>query len=351
MLQGRSYVPMLHARLAEVRALSELSNGTKNKIFPVIKARPWLNSRSLGALWEKIDDAFPMRAFGLDLDETRRQVGTGKPAYDEFAELFDPQDGFAKYYDQVEEIDQAVPVFRPTPDLENASRQVERLQALDRGVILRFRPMQLVRYRETLEAINAAIHENVVVVLDCGWGRDILSQAAACVQLIETALETNENFEFVVGGSSFPDSFSKQGERIEIAMIERRLYQEVRRHLNRGQLTYGDWGSTRPPTDPIPMRNIPRIDFAIDGRWIAHRSDGDEEYVNLADHTLQDPDWRPGLGIWAEYMIQSTAAGLDPCIKSAVMAAAVRVNMHMHIQANLDNPEGLSVGDEPFDDI
>jgi hypothetical protein len=55
--------------------------------------------------------------------------------------------------------------------------------------------------------------------------------------------------------------------------------------------------------------------------------------------------------VWGEYMIQSTAAGLDPAIRSAAMAAAVRVNLHMHLHANLDEPDALVVEDEPFEDI
>jgi Beta protein len=190
----------------------------------------------------------------------------------------------------------------------------------------------------------------VVFVFDCGWGREILSQAAACVGHIEQLLDVNEDFEIVVGGSSFPDSFAKQGERIVMPMIERLLFQEVRRNLNRGDLFYGDWGSTRPPSDPVPMKNVPRIDFALPGQWIAHRSGGDESYNSLAGEVLEDDAWADGLGIWGEYMIESTAAGLDPSIKSPAMAAAVRVNLHMHIQANFDDPADMVVADEPFED-
>lgn len=352
MLQGRTYVPMLHARLAEMRALGELPNATKNKLFPIIRARPWLNAKSLDAVWNKIDEVFPERLFGLDLDSTKNVASRDSEAYISFRQLFLPDDGFKEYYDLVASRDWAVPVLRSTgfgfPDL---ARQLDHVEAIDKGLIVRVEPRRTANLQTTAELINNRIPENVVFVFDCGWGRDILLQAASCVAQIDPLIDVSEDFEFVVGGSSFPDSFSKQGDRIPISMIERLLFQEVRRNLNRGDLVYGDWGSTRPPSDPIPMKNVPRIDFALPGQWIAHRSGNGEDYEDLAEEVLADSAWTDGLGIWGEYMVESTAAGLEPAIKSPAMAAAVRVNLHMHIQANFDDPTSMVVSDEPFDDI
>ncbi len=343
---------MLHARLAEMRALRELPNSTKNKIFPIIRARPWLNAKSLDAVWQKIDEAFSGRWFGLDLDETRSLPGRDHDAHNAFRQLFLPIGGFEKYYELVKSHAWAVPVLRTnSTDFQDISRQLDHVAEIDRGLIVRLQSRRVGNLSELAEMVHERMAENVVFVFDCGWGRDILLQASACVSHVETVLNVNENFEFVIGGSSFPDAFSKQGERIEIGIIERTLFQEVRRNLNRGDLWYGDWGSTRPPTDPVPMKNVPRIDFALTGQWIAHRSDGSEDYGELAEATLSDPAWTDGLGIWGEYMIESTAAGLEPAIKSPAMAAAVRVNLHMHIQANFDDPAGMVVEDEPFEDF
>lgn len=351
MLQGRTYVPMLHARLAEIRALRELPNSTKNKILPIIRIRPWLNSKSLDAVWNKINDAFPERSFGLDLDVTRN-IAKDHGAYETFRQLFLPNAGFKNYYDTVNILDWAIPVLRRSgrdfPELEN---QLEHVVKIGRGLIVRMEPQQSGRLEDLFSALNDKIPENLVFAFDCGWGRDILTQAAFCVSQIEKILNINSEIEIVIGGSSFPDSFAKQGERIENSMIERLLFQEVRRNLNRGQLFYGDWGSTRPPTNPVPMKNVPRIDFPASSSWIAHRSDGELDYESLAENVLADSAWAGGLGIWGEYMIECTAAGLEPAIKSPAMAAAVRVNLHMHIHANLDDPGGMVVGDEPFDDI
>jgi hypothetical protein len=71
MLEGRAYVPLLHARLAEIRALRELPEVSKNLFVPVVKLRPWLNSKSLDKAIEVVEQAVGNRLFGLDLDETK----------------------------------------------------------------------------------------------------------------------------------------------------------------------------------------------------------------------------------------------------------------------------------------
>lgn len=352
MLQGRTYVPMLHARLAEMRALGELPNDTKNRMLPIIRCRPWLNSKSLDAVWAKISEVFLDRVFGLDLDHTKNIPSKLHPAYIEFCRLFSSEDGFANYYEQVNGLNWAVPVLRSGgfgfPEL---IRQIEHVAEIDRGLVVRVEPLRTFGLQDAAAVINEHLTENVVFAFDCGWGADILTQASVCVAQIESLLDISDNFEFVVGGSSFPDSFAKQGDRIDIPMVERFLFQEVRRNLNRGELIYGDWGSTRPPTDPLPMKNVPRIDFATLNSWIAHRSSGNDSYEDLADEVVSDISWPGGIGVWGEYMIESTAAGLEPSIKSPAMAAAVRVNLHMHLQANYGDPTNSMVKDEPFEDI
>jgi hypothetical protein len=192
--------------------------------------------------------------------------------------------------------------------------------------------------------------DNAVFIVDCGWGRDILSQAAICAGIVQKLVDKSDDLEIVISGSSFPDAFAGLGERFEIDARERALFQEVRRAVNRGNLNYGDWGSTRPPADPVPMRNIPRIDIAKPANWVCWRSEDGENYEEVAQRVLDDPAWDGSLGIWGEYMIESTAEGSEGSIRSPAMAAAVRVNLHLHQQANYGNPDGLHVGDEAVGD-
>lgn len=351
MLQGRTYVPMLHARLAEMRALRELPNVTKNKLFPIIKARPWLNAQSLSRLWETISQAFPDRWYALDLDRTRFDPDDERQSYIEFAALFDPQGAYENYYERVQQLDRAVPVLRyDASEPLQLDGQLEWIEGLDRGAAVRILSRTPGPLAEIAAEIAAREIENVVYVVDGGWGRDLLLQAAQCTGLVETVLQTNEDAEVVIGGSSFPDSFVNLGERFHTQILERTLFREVRRNVNRGNLFYGDWGSTRPPTDPVPMRNVPRIDIPVGASWLSWRSDEGENYEAVAQRAVDDDEWSGELGIWGEYMIESTSEGLVPAVGSPAMAAAVRVNMHLHYQANIETPDDLIVDDEPFEE-
>jgi len=351
MLEGRTYVPLLHARLAEMRALRELATSTKNVILPVIRIRPWLNAKNLSKAFDVIEEAFGDRAFGLDLDSTKFDPSNQKPAYQEFAALFNEADGFSNYYDCVAEKVNRVPVIRRpegvTPFLD---RQLESAKELERGLVVRVFPDQLGDYIQVAAACAEKRLENVVFVVDCGWRMDILTQAAQCTSIVNNILDVSEDIEVVVAGSSFPNAFAGMGERGSFQVNERLLFQNVRQNINRGLLVYGDWGSTRPPTDPVPMTNVPRIDTADNTIWMSWRSEAGETYEKVAERVVADPLWTGNTDLWGNYLIESTAEGLEPAIKAPAMAAAVRVNLHMHTQAHFDNPNNLNIGDEPVGD-
>jgi hypothetical protein len=331
-----------------MRALRELPTQTKNLIFPVIKIRPWLNSKQLQKVFEVISDSFGQRAFGLDLDETKFDPQSDKPARQQFARLFDAQGGFEAYYQCVSEAANRIPVVRRgtgvTPQMQ---LQLSHVQELERGVVFRIGIASPGDYLDFAQACLDLGLENVVFVVDCGWRIDVLGQAAACTGIVANIVGLSDEFEIVVAGSSFPDAFANVGARSSFPVNERTLFQSVRQNINQGNLFYGDWGSTRPPTDPVPMTNVPRIDVARRGEWIAWRSEDGESYEAIAERVVGDPAWTGETGLWGDYMIASTAAGLDPAIRAPAMAAAVRVNLHMNAQAHFDEPGGVAVEDEP----
>jgi hypothetical protein len=353
LLEGREYVPLLHARLAEIRALRELPDVSKNLLVPVFKLRPWLNSKTFDRAVEVVEEAVGNRLYGFDLDRTKYQTDPPpeKEAAVNFSGLFDSSNSYEQYYNLIEAGANRVPVFRD-PALENPQidGQLDRIEAIGRGFFVRVQPAQSGALMEIAQRTFDRNIDNPVFIIDCGWGRDILSSAALATTLAQNLIDISEEFEVVVAGSSFPDAFSDLGTRFSISAIERQLFKEVRRQINTGKLIYGDWGSTRPPTDPVPMRNVPRIDTALPTNWIGWRSSDGETYVQVANRTIVDSEWDGSLGIWGEYMILATAAEEEIRIKSPAMAAAVRVNLHLHQQANFDNPDGLHVGDQVVGD-
>jgi hypothetical protein len=156
--------------------------------------------------------------------------------------------------------------------------------------------------------------------------------------------------EIVICGSSFPDSFTQIGRRGEVFVKERSLFANLARLHNAATLVYGDWGSTRPPTDPQPMKNVPRIDLPTRTEWIFFRSADDEDYADIADRMIADKDWPEDLSIWGTYSISCTALGLPGAIRSPGTAAAVRINIHLHRQAHFGVSGEVVDGEEPYSD-
>lgn len=349
MLEGRTYVPLLHLRLAEVRALTELPEQIKNRILPVVRMRPWLTARSLDRAFEKIDEAFPARFYGFDLDHSRNLPDRDSAAYAEFRQLFDPANGFEAYYDRCLAQNYAIPVLRSEGGVvPEIGFQLDHVAAIDRGLIIRVDAESPISAAEVIASCDArGIHERLTVI-DGGWTRDLLTRAAICTNLAQAVVAADPEAEVVIGGSSFPMDFAKKGDHFSLAAYERPLFNEVRRHLNAGRIVYGDWASTRPPSDPVPMTNVPRIDSAGSTAWECWRSVDGETYQQIAARARTDLDLDDQPDVWGEYMIVSTAAGIEPSIKSPAMAAAARINLHMLTQATFD--DALTIEDEPVGD-
>jgi hypothetical protein len=354
MLENTPYCPTLYARVAEMKALTQLPAATKDRIFPLIIARPWPNAKHLARTWEKIGDALGNRRFALDIDRTKRNSGGGKPAAFEFDALFEAHNGFEKYYSIVGEIEEALPVLRisggSAPQLE---AQAEHIEELDRGLIVRVEYGAVTNPIQLVEQVLGRFVD-VSIFVDAGWSTDILSREAWASRIIETVSRDYPEIELVVSGSSFPDSFTGIGERGVLPVEERFLYNNLVRRHNAASLIYGDWGSTRPPSDPVPMRNIPRIDLPTASQWISFRRDKElddtEDYSDIAQRVVADADWPADLNIWGTYTIDWTAKGEPGAIRSPATAAAARINIHLHRQAFYGANDIISDGDEPFTD-
>lgn len=102
------------------------------------------------------------------------------------------------------------------------------------------------------------------------------------------------------------------------------------------------------------MKNIPRIDLPENNDWIAFRRDRDlnanEDYDEIAKRVMADPSWPNDLGIWGTYTIECTAQGLPGAIRSPAVAAAARINIHLHRQAYFGAANITGDGEEPFSD-
>jgi len=349
MFQGLHYVPLLHARLAEIRAFQALEQVTKLRIFPIVKLRPWFNAASIHRAFEVVEEAIGEAAYGFDLDDTKFNPMSEKASVQEFNALFDPALGFENYYERVREGQFRIPVFRaistPAPQID---AQLAHVKRLDRGLIVRVPVTSPGTYLQVAQRCLDLDINNTAFVFDCGWRRDALQLVALTAGLVNSLLDIRDDFEISVACGTFPDSFQDRGIRFFEPIRERQFFDEVRALVNRGVLTFGDWGSTRSPIDGGFARNIPRIDRADAHQWMLWRQDGDETYADICRRVVQDDLWDGNLDAWGNFLIQSTANEEGQVIQSAVMAAAVRVNLHLISQAHFDDPQGYQTPDTPI---
>ncbi len=354
MLENYPYCPTLHARVAEIKALSQLPSATKDRIFPLIVARPWPNAKLMERTWQKIGEALGQRRFGLDLDPSRRILDTTKAISVEYNALFSTLRGFQNYYEAVERIPNAIPVLRLLDgDALHFEAQARHIDRIDRGLILR---VQYGSSGASVSVIDRVLErfEDVSIFIDAGWTRDLLGREAWASSVVGHVSREYPEIEMVISGSSFPSSFVDVGERGVLRVEERYLYDSLVRRHNAASLIYGDWASTRPPADPVPMKNIPRIDLPTQSAWICFRRDKDidedEDYSQIAARVVSDPEWPKSLGIWGTFTIEWTASGEPGAIRGPAAAAAARINIHLHRQAFFGANATPTDGDEPFED-
>ncbi len=351
MLEPYTYCPVLRTRISEVKALLNLPASSKDRMFPVLVARPWPNAKFLQRTWDKIEEAVEDRPFALDLDPMKQGVPTGKPAATEFDALFHPANGFSNYYDLLADIGNAVPVFQFSDDFPNdAQAQVDRINRLGRGAILRVQNRRAI----TSQIIDPDILdnlENYTILVDAGWSDNLLLIEAWCSGIINQITDYKPEAEIIVAGSSFPESFTNIVQKGDIPVVERDLFARLVRRHNAAILTYGDWGSTRPPVEPRPMKIVKRIDLPRSDDWLCYRQIEEENYEDIAERIVSDADWPTGLAIWGTFVIDSTANNLPGAIRSPATAAAARINIHLHMQSQYGAGAIESDTEEPFTDL
>ncbi|MFN2474303.1 MAG: hypothetical protein ABR588_10360 [Sphingomicrobium sp.] len=349
MLEGRSYVPLIYLRQSEMQGLENLPSATKSLIVPVVRIRPWLSSKSLSKSAERVQKAMGDRRFGFDLDDSKKGRGDSG-AQLEFDELFEGADGWRRYYEHLLAIQNAVPVLRSKAAGEQLEVELGRVNALERGLFVRIEVGSQPPLRPILETISMMGVENVAYILDCGWRAHLLPYQAQCVSILRTLVNLSPNSEFVVAGGDFPqDGFDKKGKHFTIEGEERALVQAVRREINEAKVIFGDWASARPPkVDNEIRRNRPRIDLPTRVGWECWRlAIPGKSYQNIAQDACDSRGLGDSSDFWGNQMIIATAADAGAAqIRSPNVAAAVRINLHMLLQAHYDAGGGVQLGDE-----
>lgn len=347
------YLPMLSLRPAEMRALEELPNRTKDLLLPIIHLRPWGAAHHLESALERIERTYGDRpvVIGMGYREPGR---SRRPVHEALDELREIGGGYEKWCDFIEEHENFIPAVQ-LGSVGNERPQFECFHGLDRGlvVIVEQPGFGAIGPLARRVADATAGGEDVCFVLDyLRVSRDHLQRAATTVGLIGTILAEAPEAYVSVSASSFPDNFVNVPEQ---QIYERRLFDAVLQAADNDRIIYSDRGSARVERQQggggAPS---PRIDYPLQRDWKFYRADtsvGFRGYGEQARRLMADDGvWDANLRVWGTQMIERTAAGDSSAISNPARSTAARINIHLQVQSYYDDPASAADTDEEWED-
>ena len=345
---GVPYLPMLSLRPAEMRALEELPNSTKDRLLPIIHLRPWVGSHRLENATARIADAYGDRRVVIAMGE--REQANERPVHEQLEALRDSSLGFdawCRFFDQNENY---IPAIQFSPEVTQEEAQIARLYGIDRGLVVVIESPAFGSVGVIAARVGQRTEEGqgVCFVLDFGQaGRDHLEVAARAAGYITTIRQHAPAAYISLSASSFPDSFVGRADQ---PIYERRLFDTLPAVAG---LIYSDRGSAKVErqTGGGGQPN-PRIDYPLRTEWKFYRSDevfGFPGYAQQARALMGAVHWNPDLRVWGTQMVERTAAGDTSAIGSPQKATAARINIHLQLQAFYNAPAAAEDTDEDWD--
>lgn len=333
MLEGIDYVALLHTKRAEMRALAKLEKAPRDRMFPILVARPG-DHHDMEKTWPAYASAVGPYRYGLDIDRTKFGRTNPQPARAQFDSLFDRAGGFATYFNRVRSMEGAIPVLRTEGgSFVELDQQFEHVDDIDRGLIVRIEKDFTKNLADILDHRSFNPNDTLIVV-DCGWAMDVLALEAWASEIISQITAVFPDIEISSLSSCFPRSFSHIDDKGIFSIDDRELYNRLVRRHNAANLKFGDWGSTRSAKEQGGGVPWPRIDIASTGDWTCFRRTKDEVgYRPVAIRCVDDRLWNSTPACWGKNIVHSTALGLRERITGTELATSVRVNLHLTVQA------------------
>lgn len=336
-IRATSYVPTIFLRYSELLAVSELPDSSKDVLTPIFCLKPWATSKLLANSMNKISEVYPNRPFFLDIDPFYDKEAK-RPAQHDYYELIESADNNQSWVDFFNEFPNAFPCIQVNHgDIGAIMNQVNAFTDREKLFLVRLDHDYGRNYADVIAAVCQVEHSNFGFVIDAGWSRDLLSRTVWMDGLVKQIVEIRgDDIPIVTTGSSFPNSFTGYEMGESVGLAERRLFSQLQGANNRARLIYGDWASSRSPSEGGGGAVIPpRIDWAADNTWEIFRAADDiDTFKKLAEKVKESPNYPAELKIWATYMVEATSLNDPNGILSLKKAAAVRINMHLYRQLN-----------------
>lgn len=340
------YLPILSLRPAEMRALEELPNLTKDRLLPIIHLRPWVGSHRLENATGRIVEAYGHRPVVIAMGE--RDQLNDRPVQAQLDSLRDASDGFRQWCEFFQANDNYIPAIQFSPQVEQEEAQITRLFSFDRGLVVIVEPPAFPAIARIAQRVGerSGGGQGVCFVVDF-WtaSRDPLGVAAQAIGYIDTIRQHAPAATISLSASSFPENFVGLTNQ---PIYERQLFNTL---PARDRLIYSDRGSARIERQTggggLPA---PRIDYPQLTEWNFFRSEdsGFIGYQSQARQLMAAGIWNPNLRVWGTQMIERTAAGDTSAIGGPQKATAARINLHLQRQAFHDDPAAAEDTDEDW---
>lgn len=349
-IRNATYIPTVFLRNSELRAVAELDETSKDLLTPIFCLKPWATATALTRSMDKIHEVYPNRDYFLDIDPFYDKEAK-RPAQHDYYHLIEEgnSQSWVEFFD---EHPHAFPCLQVNhANISEVQNQIDGFTEREKVFLVRLDHEHGRGFSNVIQTVCSVGHSNFGFVLDAGWSRDLLSRSNWVDGLIKQIVELRgESIPIVVTGSSFPASFTSYsvGEKVDVA--ERALFTQLQSANNRARLIYGDWASSRSPSEGGGGAVIPpRIDLPTELSWEIYRSDDDfPTFSDLAKEVMASEEYPSDLLIWATYMIGATALDDPNGIKTLRHATAVRINMHLYRQLNFGRFEPAPDTDDDY---
>lgn len=342
------YLPILSLRPAEVRALEELPNRTKDLLLPIFHLRPWATSHQLENATDRIVGAYGGRPVVIAMSDPE-PITSRRPVHAQLEALRDDSGGFRRWCDFIEDHENYIPAIQYSDSTPLEEEQISRLFGLGRGLVVIIQRRIFSAIARIAARVGARTHggQDVCFIIEFGAvDRDHLGVALQATAMIDLIRRHAPSAFVSLSASSFPDSFVGLEDQ---EIYERQLFDRLPR---RPDVIYSDRGSARVERQTGGGgRPAPRIDYPLGDQWRFFRSDDltdFEGYQKQAQHLVASHIWNPHLRVWGTQMIERTAAGDTSAIANPVRATAARINLHLQRQTFYNDPEDAEDTDEDW---
>jgi hypothetical protein len=350
-IRNALYIPTIYLRNAELTAVKELPEAAKDLLCPIFCLKPWLNSNQLNTAMEKIESVFSSRKYFLDIDPWKDVGEIKRPADAQYQALIQNENGNYNWIKFFEDHPNASPcIIVNHGDLNSIINQIAEFTKAEKTFLVRLSRENGKSFDAIVDEVCLVDHSNFGFVIDVGWSRDLLALQGWANSLVKRIVsKRGDDIPIIITGSSFPDSFQKFEPGDSASLNERILFDLIKSQNNQAKLVYGDWASSRSPSEGGGGQIPPRIDLSTHMAWEIFRFDNDEGgFLTAAKKAKQSKAYPKHLQIWATYMIDATALGDPSGISSQFKSAAVRINLHLYQQLYFDQIEFPTNTDDDY---